>query len=103
MDQKDLSQIRKIVREEIEIVLKEKNVLTKEDAKNFLTKDDAKNFATKKDFQGLKRDFSEMKKDMSKIQNSINVLISYFDREEVLLRKRVDRIEDHLHLPPLVD
>ncbi len=42
-----------------------------------------------------------IKRSISKIQKDIKVIISLFDREHVHLIKRVDRIEDHLKLPPL--
>lgn len=35
------------------------------------------------------------------VNRKLDLVISFFDREIVTLRKRVDRIEDHLHIPPL--
>lgn len=41
-----------------------------------------------------------IKQDIAKIRKDITMVISFFDREYVDLRARVERIEDHLHLSP---
>lgn len=47
----------------------------------------------------LTKDVSTLKKDVAQTRNDVKVLISYyFDREYVELRKRIDRIEEHLNL-----
>jgi predicted nucleic acid-binding Zn-ribbon protein len=53
----------------------------------------------KKDVSGLKKDVKILKKDVSEIRGDIKTLVSYFDRDYVGLRRRVERIEDHLGLP----
>jgi len=52
----------------------------------------------KNDFSALKNDVSTLKKDTSQIRTDVKVLISYFDSEYVELRKRVEKIEEHLDL-----
>lgn len=54
-----------------------------------LTKEDAKRFATKSDIKPIKED-------ISKIRRSLNDIIGFFDDEYIRLRKRVERIEQHL-------
>lgn len=41
---------------------------------------------------------TKLKKDVSKIKKDVSVLVVRTDREEVLLQKRVTRIEKHLEL-----
>ncbi len=36
--------------------------------------------------------------DIKKIKSDISLIVRSFDRDYVVLRRRVDRIEDHLHL-----
>lgn len=66
----DLNQIRLVVREEVT--------------------DEVKN--------QLKKTLEPIKKDVAQTRKDVKVLIAYFDREYVELRKRIDRIEDHLGL-----
>lgn len=49
----------------------------------------------------LKTELKPIKSDIAKMRKDIDVIISLFDREYLDLRKRVERIEDHLNLPPL--
>lgn len=55
----------------------------------------------KKDVSILKKDMKVIKKQINGIRQDINVIISYFERDHVRLSKRVDRIENHLRLPPI--
>jgi hypothetical protein len=80
-----------------------KNFATKDDLKNFATKDDLKNFATKDDLKPInqkidKLEFSlkSIKKDTTKIRSDLEMVTGEFDKEQVILKKRVDRIEEHL-------
>jgi len=68
----------------------------------------------KKDVSGLKvdvsglnkgltqtqKDVKDIKKDVAQTRKDVKVIISYFDRESVELRKRIERIEEFLRLPP---
>ena len=49
----------------------------------------------------FKEEIKTLKNDVSKIRKDVDVMLSMFDREYIDLRKRVERIEEHLRLPPL--
>ncbi len=46
----------------------------------------------------IQKDINVIKKDLSEIRNDVKVLIAYFDREYVNLRKRIELIEEHLNI-----
>jgi predicted nucleic acid-binding Zn-ribbon protein len=52
----------------------------------------------KTEISEVKKDVKTLKKDVSEIRGDIKTLIAYFDRDYVDLRRRVERIEDHLDL-----
>ena len=86
-------------------------MITNQDVKKlksvFATKDDLKSmedrqnkrFATKDD---LKRQLKPIKKSIDKLTKSINLSIKFTNEETTKIKKRVNRIEDHLGLPPIV-
>lgn len=47
------------------------------------------------------KDIKVIKKDLSETRNDVKVLIAYFDKEYVDLRKRIEVIEDHLNITPV--
>jgi hypothetical protein len=49
----------------------------------------------------LKEELKPVKADISQIRKDIKTIVNYFDREYLELRKRVERLEEHLNLPPL--
>lgn len=49
----------------------------------------------------FRKSVSELQEDVSQIRKDIKVIVNFFDREYLDLRKRVKRIEQHLGLPPL--
>lgn len=55
----------------------------------------------KNDVSGLKKDMKVVKRDAAQTRKDIKVIISLFDNDYVNLRQRVERIEDHLKLPPI--
>lgn len=57
----------------------------------------------KSDVQSLKSQESKQGKDIRKIKKDVDVVIKATNRDDMQLQKRVKRIEDHLHLPPLED
>ncbi len=73
LTKQDLSQIQKVVREEIKPL--------------------------KQDVSVLKQDMSTVKKDIVEIRRDIKTVVRFFDREYLELRSRVERIEEHLRLP----
>lgn len=53
------------------------------------------------DVKILTSDVKTLKSDVGKMRKDIDAILDYFDREYVDLRSRVERIEEHLSLPPL--
>lgn len=49
----------------------------------------------------LRQELKPVKSDISKIRKDVDVMLSMFDREYIDLRRRMERIEEHLNLPPL--
>ena len=105
-----------------------KDFVTKKDLANFATKDDLKNLVTKDDLdQKLKKfatkkyldqrlekfvtkDYLDQKfeeklkpiiKVLKQIKDSQNMIIDVFDRQIIHHDKRLNRVENHLKLPPL--
>lgn len=68
-----------------------------------LTKDDLGAIQTiiSNEVKPIKKDVASLKKDVRKLRKDLNITITSFDREIIDTRRRVNRIEDHLHLPPL--
>ena len=52
-----------------------------------------------KDVSSLKKDVDFLKKGFRRMEKKLDDTINFFDHEHLHLRKRVDRIEDHLNLP----
>ncbi|PIU03961.1 hypothetical protein COT44_00335 [Candidatus Shapirobacteria bacterium CG08_land_8_20_14_0_20_39_18] len=76
--------------------------------KNTATKDDLTSLATKDDFESIKQDLGILKTDVKTIKNDVTkvrrdmtTLFDFLDKDFLDLRQRVDRIEEHLGLPPL--
>lgn len=53
------------------------------------------------DVKGIKADIKTLKADVTKIRKDTGVIVDFFDREYLDLRKRVTRIEEHLGLSPI--
>lgn len=51
--------------------------------------------------QKFKKELKPIRLQLKKIQSDIRHMIVFFDRDYDNLRKRVDRVEHHLRLPPL--
>ncbi len=54
---------------------------------------------TKNDLDQIKKIIEPIKRDVAQTRKDVKVLIAYFDREYVDLRKRIELIENHLGLP----
>lgn len=87
-------------------------MLTRSDKKwlqeNFATKDDLENSATKNDLKPINQKIDKLasglesiKKDTTKIRRDLEMVTGEVDKEQVLLKKRVDRVEEHLGLPSI--
>ena len=88
LNKTDLQHIQKIVKTEVQ---QETKKIVKDELKNLVTKDD------------LKKELYPIKKDVTQIRKDIKAIIAFFDHEYLELRKRVERIEDHLNLPPFTN
>ncbi|MBU1126760.1 MAG: hypothetical protein ABIH88_03370 [Patescibacteria group bacterium] len=91
----DLSQIRKVVKEEVgqetkKIVQEETPKIVREIVQEETPK------IVKKIVQ---TELKPIKSDLLKIRKDINIIVSTFDREYLELRQRVGIIEKHLDLP----
>jgi len=51
-----------------------------------------------KEINPIKNDVKTIKSDISQIRNDVKTIVNFFDREYLELRKRVERIEEHLNL-----
>ena len=49
----------------------------------------------------IKVELKPVKEDISQIRKDTKTLVNFFDKEYLELRKRVERIEHHLHLSSL--
>ena len=44
---------------------------------------------------------NELQRELKKIKSDISIIVKTYDRDFVHLRRRVNRVESHLQLPPL--
>lgn len=72
-------------------------MLTKSDTK--IIKDLLK--PLEQDVTSLKVDVKVIKADVAKIRKDVDAVVDFFDKEYLDIRKRVERIEEHLGLTPL--
>lgn len=63
-----------------------------------LTKNDLQQIqeVVNSEIKPVKKDIKTLKSDVSEIRKDVKAIISYFDRDYVNLRKRIERIEEHL-------
>ena len=50
----------------------------------------------------IKKQISRIEIELKSIKRKLDTAIKFFDREHLKLEKRVDRVEEHLKLPPLI-
>ena len=81
----DLSQIGKIIRDETTPIIQQELAPIKEDVASLKT-----------DVAVLKKDVGSLKKNVRYIKKTVGVMIDLFDRQDIKLIKRVDKIEAHL-------
>jgi hypothetical protein len=79
----DLSEIQKIIRKETKSIVQEETSLIVEKA-----------------MAPIKKDLKTIKSDMTQIRSDVKTIVNFFDKEYLELRKRVERIEEHLSLSP---
>jgi predicted nuclease with TOPRIM domain len=56
--------------------------------------------AVQDEINPIRAGIKTLKTDVAQIRKDIKRIISFFDSEYLQLRKRVERIEEHLNLPP---
>ena len=78
----DLSQIREIVHEEVDVIVEEKL-----------------NSKLKLELEPIKKDLKYLKKKVNKIDKTVNLIVTNYDEADVKLERRVKKIEQHLALP----
>ena len=88
----DLLQIRKIIREEIEAESKP----LQEDLRGEIK---LSRIEIQKDIRGLKSKIKDLEISNNKIRKDIKKIVGFFDEEYLQVRKRVERLENHLNLP----
>jgi len=88
----DLLQIRKIIREEIEAESKP----LQEDLRGEIK---LSRIEIQKDIRALKNKIKDLEISNNKIQKDIKKIVGFFDEEYLQVRKRVERLENHLNLP----
>lgn len=79
LNKDDIQTIRQVVKEEVSDLIK----------------------PIKKDIISLKTDMKSVKSDIHILKQDVSYISREFDSQIIDTIRRVDRIEDHLHLPPL--
>ncbi|MEK7517587.1 MAG: hypothetical protein AAB583_03475 [Patescibacteria group bacterium] len=101
----DLSQIRKIVREEVETEIRSAYDELQGEMKMMRIRIETRLGAIEnkvKDLDikvnGLEVKVNKVQRGISRIKKDIKAIISYFDQDYIILRKRIERIEGHLSI-----
>jgi hypothetical protein len=84
----EIQPLRQDIKEDTKSIVREEVKPIKDDIGQI-----RKNFATKKNLESIKDDVAEIRKD-------VKTVVSFFDREYLDLRKRVEKIEEHLKIQP---
>lgn len=77
----DLSQIRSVVHEEVDIIVEEKL-----------------NSKLKLELEPIKKDLTSLKKDVKYLKKTVDIVVASYDEADVKLQRRVSKIERHLAL-----
>ena len=90
----DLKEFRKIVREEVESESQNLKLELQGDIK-------ISQMRILNEIGELKNRLKNLEIKVDKIQKDLKIVVSFFDKEELRLQKRITRMEEHLRLPPL--
>ena len=90
----DLSQIRQVIREEVEVESKTSQEEIQGEIK-------LARIEIQKDIKANGSRIKTLEIIITKTQKDIKSIITFFDKEYLSLRKKVERLEENLHLPPL--
>lgn len=93
----DLAKIQEIVRDTVREEIGTESKSLKED---FVGEIKLARIEIQKDIRSLTDRVKNLEIATSKIQKDIKVITSFFDSEHLKLRKRVEKIEEHLGLSP---
>lgn len=74
----------------------EKTIVTKDDLKTMATKDDLKSLATKVELKNMEK---SLKKDIKNLDKKVEYYFKTLNRDLSSDRRRIIRIEKHIHLP----
>ena len=78
----DLSQIRSVVHEEVDVIVEEKL-----------------NSKLKLELEPIKKDLKYLKKKVNRIDETVNLIVANYDEADVKLERRVRKIEQRIALP----
>lgn len=109
----DLDQIRKVVRQEVKVEVKDSTQTLDSQIRlsrmqvqaNISELDDRmKNVEIRLDDVGdqvkqTQNDLTDVKKRVKKIEKTVDLIVKNYDEADVLLGRRVKKIEEHLSLP----
>jgi hypothetical protein len=84
----DLYQIRNVIKEEVQSSASSVKSFVKEEINAEIT-------PIKTDIKMVKKDIKTVKLALSRVQKDAKVMIAYFDRDYVSLRKRIELLEKH--------
>ena len=84
----DLNQIRGVVRDEVGEIVDQKLEPIKKNINGLV-----------QDVTSLKKDMSNVKRDVKYLRKTANVIVKNYDEGDVMLGRRVKKIEQHLGLP----
>lgn len=105
LDKTDLSQIRKIIREEVETEVSDARQtletlirLTKMELKSEISDVDDRLKNVQIATNNLEKDMKIVKKDVREIHKTINTIVKNYDEGDTALGKRVTKIETHLQI-----
>ena len=97
----DLSQIQKIVQTETRKIIKEEVPAIVDKQTRQIVQQEVPPIVETQARKIMKEELKPIKQDIAEIRGDIKAIVSFFDREYVALRRRVERIEDHLQLAPI--
>ena len=101
----DLSQIRKIIREEVETEVSDAKKtleslirISKLEIKSSINDVDDRLKNVEIGVDMLEKDMKNVKKDLKYLKQTANLIIKNYEEEDIKLQKKVTRIEEHLRI-----
>lgn len=100
LTQDDLKQIQGVIKKELQQERAKIRKETQDIVRTELTQ--ARKEIRKETREIVKEELTPVKDDIAQIRKDIKTIVNFFDKEYLELRKRIERIEKHLNLPPVV-